>query len=61
VRDGETGLRVDGADGAKVAEALRRLLTDAELANRLARQGLERAQQELGWEQVAEKTGRLFR
>ncbi len=57
VRDGETGLRVDGTDGAKVAEALRRLLTDDELVKRLASQGLERARRELGWEQIAEQTG----
>jgi len=60
VLDGETGLRVDGADGAQVAEGLIRLLTDAELTKRLARQGLQRARRELGWERIAERIGRLL-
>ena len=59
VMDGVTGLRVDGADGARVAAALIRLLTDDELVARLARQGLERARRELGWERVAERIGAL--
>jgi phosphatidylinositol alpha-1,6-mannosyltransferase len=60
VLEGETGLRVDGADGSKVAEALYQLLTDTELAERLASQGLERVRRELGWERIAEQTGRLL-
>ncbi|TVR59329.1 MAG: glycosyltransferase family 4 protein [Candidatus Competibacteraceae bacterium] len=59
VVDGVTGLRVDGTDEARVAAALTRLLTDEELAARLARQGLERARRELGWERVAERIGAL--
>jgi len=59
VLDGETGLRVNGADGTEVAEALLRLLRSAELAERLARQGLERTRRELSWRRVAEQTGDL--
>lgn len=59
VLDGETGLRVDGADESRVAEALFRLLSDAKLMKRLVQRGLERTRRELGWERVAEKTGGL--
>lgn len=51
--DGETGLLVDGEDGAAVATALRRLLGDRELRARLAAGGLARARK-LGWDRSAE-------
>ncbi|WP_255250146.1 glycosyltransferase family 4 protein [Rhizorhabdus dicambivorans] len=50
--DGETGLLVDGADGSSVAQALRRLLSDDALRDRLARGGLAHARR-LGWDHTA--------
>lgn len=59
VLDEQTGLRVDGADAAAVAQALARLLGDEELRRRLAEAGRLRAESELAWERVAEKTAML--
>jgi phosphatidyl-myo-inositol dimannoside synthase len=59
VLDGETGLRVEGADLAAVTRALVRLLGDEALRQRLAEAGRRRAEQELAWERVAEKTAVL--
>ena len=52
----QTGLRVDGADGEAVAQALMRLLRDDHLRVGLAETAKARAHAELGWEKVAEKT-----
>jgi phosphatidylinositol alpha-1,6-mannosyltransferase len=52
----ETGLRVNGADGAAVARALERLLDDDALRRRLAAAARARAEADLGWERVAAKT-----
>lgn len=60
VLNGETGLQIDGSNLDQVTGALQRLLTDNELAKRLARQGLARARRELGWEQIAKQIGRLL-
>lgn len=51
--DGETGLLVDGDDSAAVAGALRRLLGDPQLRDRLAAGGLAHAQS-LGWDASAD-------
>jgi phosphatidylinositol alpha-1,6-mannosyltransferase len=59
VLDGETGLRVDGADPQAVAAALLRLLGDEPLRRRLSEAGRRRAEGELAWERVAEKTAAL--
>lgn len=59
VLDGETGLRVDGGDPQAVARALARLLGDEDLRQRLAEAGRIRAERELAWERVAEKTAAL--
>ncbi len=59
VLDGETGLRVDGGDPEAVARALARLLGDEDLRQRLAEAGRIRAERELAWERVAEKTAAL--
>jgi phosphatidylinositol alpha-1,6-mannosyltransferase len=59
VLDGETGLRVEGADLAAVTRALARLLGDEALRQRLAEAGRLRAERELSWERVAEKTAIL--
>ena len=55
----ETGLRVDGDDQEAVMHALDRLLGDDELRQRLARAARLRAESELSWERVAERTAAL--
>jgi phosphatidyl-myo-inositol dimannoside synthase len=55
----QTGLRVDGADGEAVAQALIRFFKDDHLRAALAEAARARAHAELGWERVAEKTSNL--
>lgn len=52
VADGVSGLLVDPTDSAAVGDAVTRLLVDHELAQRLGRQGAERAQ-EFAWPVIA--------
>ncbi|HSJ47608.1 MAG TPA: glycosyltransferase family 4 protein [Gammaproteobacteria bacterium] len=59
VLDGETGLRVDGGDPQAVTRALARMLGDEDLRQHLAEAGRIRAERELAWERVAEKTAAL--
>lgn len=59
VLDGQTGLRVDGEDIGAIADALYRILSDQAFADRLAQAALDRARNELSWEQVASKTAAL--
>ena len=59
VLDEVTGLRVDGADVGAVARALERLLGNDALRCRLALAARLRAERELAWERVAEKTATL--
>ena len=56
VIDGQTGLRVPGADAEAVARALEALLTDPERARAMGMQGLRRVREEFSWESVAERT-----
>jgi phosphatidylinositol alpha-1,6-mannosyltransferase len=56
VLDGITGCRVNGASLDDVSAALRRLLTDADLAQRFGRNGRERALDQFSWERVAAAT-----
>ena len=61
VLDGITGLRVDGESLEAVTNALRRLLRDPMLANRLGEQGRRRAVESFSWEQVAHQKDLVFR
>ena len=61
VLDGITGLRVDGASLEEVTNALRRLLSDSTLANRLGKKGRRRAVEMFSWEQVAQQKDHVFR
>ena len=54
VADGETGLLVDPADSLAVANAISGLLLDRELAQRLGRQGRERARK-FAWPEIARR------
>jgi len=53
---GETGFRVDGTQAAAITSALAAILSDPDLADRLARMGYQRACAEFSWDAVAEKT-----
>lgn len=57
----DAGMVVPEGNAGALAEALRQLLRDEPLRERLARAGLERVEQHYSWEQVARKTYTLFR
>ncbi|HVS82515.1 MAG TPA: glycosyltransferase [Pyrinomonadaceae bacterium] len=57
---GDAGLVVPEGDAAALADALRKLLSDSALCERLARAGRDRAEQCFSWERVADKTHELF-
>ncbi|MBO6575070.1 MAG: glycosyltransferase family 4 protein [Rhodothermales bacterium] len=54
ILENHTGLMVPPDDAKSLAEALERLITDAELRDRLAREGRRHALAEGGWERVAD-------
>jgi phosphatidyl-myo-inositol dimannoside synthase len=60
VIDGETGLLVDPTDPADIAEAITRLLSDPELADRLGRGGHRRASEDLSWLSYTERFSRVL-
>ena len=60
VNDGENGLTVNGHDPEDIAQAVRRLLTDDALRERLAEGGLERTRN-AGWAQRASEFAALCR
>lgn len=55
------GLIVPEGDPAAIAEALRTLMRDEPMRERLAKAGRKRVEQNYSWEQVARKTHTLFR
>jgi glycosyltransferase involved in cell wall biosynthesis len=57
----DAGIIVPEDDAAAMAEALRQLLGDEPLRERLAQAGRERVEQHYSWEQVARATYTLFR
>lgn len=59
VLHGETGLRVEGTSLDAVADGLRSLLTQPELAREWGQRALQRVEREFSWERVAEKTRQL--
>lgn len=59
VLEGVTGLRVDGDDLDSIVEALHRMLSDDDYSSLLGTAALERARNELSWEQVARRTEQL--
>ena len=56
VIDGVTGVHVAPCDPSGLAQALRRLLDDADLRARLGAQGAERVRARFSWERVADLT-----
>jgi glycosyltransferase involved in cell wall biosynthesis len=61
VRDGETGLLVPPDDPDALARAMVRLLSDAELASRLADAGARLVREELSVDKMVERTEALYR
>ena len=57
---GDAGLVFPEGDGAALAGALRRVLSDEEFRERLARAGRPRVEEHYSWERVAEKTYELY-
>jgi phosphatidylinositol alpha-1,6-mannosyltransferase len=55
VLDGVTGLIVDSADANQIADAIIKLLTEKELADKLGAEGEERVKKEFQWEIQTEK------
>jgi glycosyltransferase involved in cell wall biosynthesis len=60
VRDGDNGLLVPSRDAASLAAALRRLLQDHALRQRMARRGRERAVEEFSLERVVADTLKVY-
>jgi D-inositol-3-phosphate glycosyltransferase len=56
VTDEETGLLVPPRDVPALREALKRLLADGELRTRLGANARRRAQEELSWDRVTDRT-----
>jgi glycosyltransferase involved in cell wall biosynthesis len=60
VRDGVTGLLVPPSDPAALADAIRRLLADPALAQRMGAAGRVRAEQEFSYEAMVQCTTRIY-
>jgi glycosyltransferase involved in cell wall biosynthesis len=61
IQDGMTGILVPPDDAPALADAIRRVLTDEELAHRLANQGYEFVQKNLIPENIAKKFADVYR
>jgi glycosyltransferase involved in cell wall biosynthesis len=61
VSDGETGLLVPPRDAAALRQAVKRLLRDPELRERLGNSARGRARERFGWESVIERTLEIYR
>jgi glycosyltransferase involved in cell wall biosynthesis len=58
---GDAGLVVPEGEADALAGAIRRVLSDAALRDKLARAGRRRVEEQYSWERVAEKTYELYR
>ena len=61
VIDGETGLSVPESDPQATAEAILRLIEDAELRHQLGQRACQRARQEYTWARIVQSYDRLLR
>jgi len=59
-RDGEAGILVPPADPDALAAAIKRLLTDAPLRQKMGEAGRKRIEREFTWEQAARKTVAVY-
>lgn len=59
VKEGDTGLRVDGTSLNEVAEGLKRILTDQSFAASIGTKAYERAHARFSWDRIAERTSVL--
>jgi glycosyltransferase involved in cell wall biosynthesis len=60
VRDNENGFLVPPMDAPALARALRQLLADPSLAERMGRNGRARAQHELSWVEIAKQVVSIY-
>jgi len=60
VEDGKTGLVVPARDSKALAEAIIRLLGDAQLRRDMGEKGYHKLMTEQNWDVAAEKTGRVY-
>lgn len=61
VVDGETGLLVPPGNPEELSEAIRRILLNSELGERMGEAGRERVERMFTWKRVAEETLSLYR
>jgi glycosyltransferase involved in cell wall biosynthesis len=61
IADGASGLLVPAEDDAALAEAMVRLLQDAELRARLGTAAARRVQEHFDWSELAEQVERAYR
>ncbi len=61
IKDNETGLLVPPNDVKALREGLRRLITDSELRKRLGEAGKRFAEENLGWDAIAQKHADFYK
>ena len=61
VVDGVTGFLVNPQSPKDLAEAVNRILSDKELAEKMGNEGRRRVEREFSWERIAEKTLNLYK
>lgn len=60
VVDGETGILVPPDNPARLAEAIHRVTSDPDLAQKFKENGRKRVEEHFGWDKIAAKTKRLY-
>lgn len=60
VEDGRTGLIVPARDHIALAEAMTRLLLDEQLRIQMGKRAIEKAESELNWDGIAERTLQVY-
>lgn len=61
VKDGKTGVLIPEKDSQRLAEAVKKILTDRNLAKQLGEAGYHHAKDNFGWEKIIEKTIETYR
>ena len=60
VADGDNGILVEPGDVPALAAAIRRLLTDVELRQRMGSAGREAAENKFNWQEAARRTLEVY-